>query len=425
MQGIFVSADNGLTWSKRNTDLADNTGFNFLNGVPVGGIYINSNAVVLGIRRGVYKSIDHGQTWIPKLSVSDNSLTHLIGDKNRSFAFTSTGQYYSTTESETWTSRNDIIFNNTGIRGGMIKGDTIVLLGSSNNVFISKDFGISWASSVISSNVFTSTRAIYVNSKLFVSTWSGIFVSPDLGSTWTKSSNGLPNDEVTGLTNRGNDLYAGTTKGVYISYDQGGQWHPVNDGFSKGDASPLAFNSSFLFSGSYGTSVWSIPLEKLNVEPVCTGITPGLQLVRGETITIELNDLTIIDPDDNFPADFSMTILPGDNYTVSGNVVTPAIDFEGDLSITIIVNDGHNNSQAFIATIGVVVGTEKEHKEHPFLYPNPATDIISIGSENRPAASYRIRDYLGRIVLQNKGTEFQVDRSVINITQLPPGIYFL
>jgi hypothetical protein len=70
-------------------------------------------------------------------------------------------------------------------------------------------------------------------------------------------------------------------------------------------------------------------------------------------LTILIDDLDVTDPDNLFPADFTLTVQAGANYTLVGNTVTPAVGFAGELSVPVVVNDGTDDSDAFAVTVKV------------------------------------------------------------------------
>lgn len=86
--------------------------------------------------------------------------------------------------------------------------------------------------------------------------------------------------------------------------------------------------------------------------PVIIGGGP-LSTPEETALTITLADLTVTDPDSNYPADFTLSVQAGANYTVAGSTITPALDFNGNLSVPVIVNDGTSNSAPFNLTVSV------------------------------------------------------------------------
>ena len=63
-----------------------------------------------------------------------------------------------------------------------------------------------------------------------------------------------------------------------------------------------------------------------NVAPQITGQAP-ITINQGQSATITLSQLTVTDPDDNYPTGFTLTVNNGTNYTRSGKTITPAANF--------------------------------------------------------------------------------------------------
>ncbi|MCO7223954.1 reprolysin-like metallopeptidase [Pleionea sp. CnH1-48] len=112
----------------------------------------------------------------------------------------------------------------------------------------------------------------------------------------------------------------------------------VNDG----QADSNIFNLSITVQASGGG----------NQAPQITGQS-SLSVQQGQSITLALSNLTVTDPDNNYPADFTMTIMDGSNYTHSGLVVTPTAGFSGTLTVPVKVNDGQADSNTFNLSITV------------------------------------------------------------------------
>ena len=89
-----------------------------------------------------------------------------------------------------------------------------------------------------------------------------------------------------------------------------------------------------------------------NVPPVITGQVP-MTVTQGQSATITLSQLTVSDPDDNYPSGFTLTVYSGSNYAVSGATITPSSNFKGKLTVPVSVNDGENESQKFDLKVDV------------------------------------------------------------------------
>lgn len=73
-----------------------------------------------------------------------------------------------------------------------------------------------------------------------------------------------------------------------------------------------------------------------------------------QAITIQLTDLEVEDNDDWFyPWGFTLKVYPGDHYQVSGNTVTPNLNFNGELTVPVTVNDGKDESDRYDLKITV------------------------------------------------------------------------
>lgn len=96
----------------------------------------------------------------------------------------------------------------------------------------------------------------------------------------------------------------------------------------------------------------NIVVNPVNDKPVITGQST-LTMNEGETISITPGHLTVVDPDDKYPADFTMKIHAGSNYSVAGTQVTPANGFSGRLSVNVTVHDGSVESEMY--ALGVTV----------------------------------------------------------------------
>ena len=110
----------------------------------------------------------------------------------------------------------------------------------------------------------------------------------------------------------------------------------------------------FVNDGTANSAIYNlqISVNTTNDPPVITGQDP-LNTDEGVAITIGLDNLTVEDPDNTYPDDFTLTILPGPNYTFSGNVVTPNADYEGVVSVGVKVNDGAVDSAPYSLQISI------------------------------------------------------------------------
>lgn len=137
----------------------------------------------------------------------------------------------------------------------------------------------------------------------------------------------------------------------------------VNDGVSVSD--PFSFQ---------------IQVGDANDAPVITGQT-ALATDEEMPVTLSLSNLIVFDPDNAFPAGFTLLISPGTNYVVSGTTITPVVNFAGALTIPVRVSDGVNNSPTFDFQLQV-----NQINDPPSFAAIPNQQV----AENSPAGSVTI-----------------------------------
>jgi len=115
---------------------------------------------------------------------------------------------------------------------------------------------------------------------------------------------------------------------------------------------PVSVSDGKATSNTFNTT---LVVNSINDTPKITGQNP-LATDPGAPITVSLTDLQVSDPDNNFPQDFSLSILNGEKYSVAQNVITPVAGFDGSLAANVTVNDGQASSDIFSLIIDVRKG---------------------------------------------------------------------
>ncbi|MFE8070872.1 putative Ig domain-containing protein [Marinobacteraceae bacterium S3BR75-40.1] len=116
--------------------------------------------------------------------------------------------------------------------------------------------------------------------------------------------------------------------------------------------------------------------QLVDAVPVITGQT-ALAMDEDSTLTLDLSNLTVNDSDSNYPTDFTLHVQSGTNYTVSGNSIRPATNFNGQLSVPVTVDDGRNTSAPY--TLSVTVNPVNDS---PHISGSPAPEVLE-GAEYR------------------------------------------
>ena len=155
----------------------------------------------------------------------------------------------------------------------------------------------------------------------------------------------------------------------------------------------------------------------VNSAPVLTAVA-NKSIKEGETLTLTMADVTATDAEGDA---LSLVIANGNNYTVSGNTITPASGFTGTLSVGISVTDGELTSNQMVMTVTVTPATGMDDNTAATVsaYPNPFTDYVVIESEE-PIRSVSFINLLGKTVQHTSMPETR-----ISTQNLLPGIYLI
>ena len=131
-------------------------------------------------------------------------------------------------------------------------------------------------------------------------------------------------------------------------------------------------------SASATSSTWSFTTEApANVPPTITGQNP-LATNEDTSLTIVPANLTVTDPDNTYPTGFSLTVQSGANYTLAGNTITPALNFNGTLTVPVKVNDGLADSNIFNLTVTVTPVNDAPVITNPGNQNNSEGSTISL-----------------------------------------------
>jgi gliding motility-associated-like protein len=134
-----------------------------------------------------------------------------------------------------------------------------------------------------------------------------------------------------------------------------------------------------------------ITVTPSNDAPTITGQVP-MAINEDESITLEFNHLTVVDPDNSYPTGFSIIVNAGQNYTFNGTTVAPAKDFSGQLHIPVQVSDGSLSSNVFTVhvTVNAVNDSPVITGQQPLSTPEDTPIAVSLNHlfVNDPDNSY-------------------------------------
>jgi hypothetical protein len=189
-------------------------------------IVIQDNQIFSGTFEGVYVSSNNGDTWsATNIGLPEYSwVLTLAVNNNVMYAGTwDSGIYKSTNNGGNWSEANNGLPANTKIYIFAVNGNDIFAGTWGAGIFLSSNNGESWTdlnSGLTDLNIYA--LAIY-GTQIFAGTsQEGVFVSSNYGGNWTTANDGLTDNTVSSLTISNDTIFAGTAgSGIWV--------RPIND----------------------------------------------------------------------------------------------------------------------------------------------------------------------------------------------------
>ncbi len=306
--GLFLSTDNGASWSAINNGLDSS--------IFISSFIVNGNNIYAGTynNKGIFKSTDNGVSWNVINNTLPSMVTSFAVSGENLFAGTlERGVFLSTDGGISWDAVNNGL-TDTLVKSLAISG-TKIFAGTNKGVFLSSDNGNSWNSigTGLPINIGIKTLAIS-GSNIFVGTWGhGIFLSTDNGASWNEANNGTTSDQIWTFMIIGKNILTATEGGgVFLTIDNGESWTAVNNGFLENRPSiwSLAIYNNDIYAGTESYGVWKRPLSevitgmnvtesqksdigiKINPNPVEQKTKISYQLPVKSNINISVYDIT-------------------------------------------------------------------------------------------------------------------------------------
>ena len=286
VSGIYKSTDDGVTWSLANNTL-----------LTVQALKVNGGTIYAGTSAGgVYFSTNNGTTWTTiNTGLTSLNITCFAMNGTDLYAGTgAAGAFKLSTLGGNWSAVN------TGITTTTVYAITImganIYLGTNTGIYLSSNFGVSWAPSnngLITTEIWdmaydtstnllfagsggSTTNGAYITSSnganwtsinvgltnltvnsyaittgyVFVGTNGGVFYSTNNGSSWTATS---VTTSVKSIVISGTSIFAGGSSGVYLSTNNGSTWSAFNTGLTTTNVNALTISGTNIFAGTVGT----------------------------------------------------------------------------------------------------------------------------------------------------------------------------
>jgi hypothetical protein len=225
--GVFLSTNNGTSWSAVNDGLADLDGKAFVTSLVVSKSNADGTNLFAGTFGGVYLSTNNGTNWI---RLGDNVFEPLIISDTNLFAGGYFGVCISINNGKNWTAINNGLPVQSGVTAFTVSPNGIGGL----NLFAA--FG-----------------------------WDGVYLSTNNGSKWIEANNGIMYNNVLCLTSFGTNIFAGTNNGVFLTTNNGKNWISENSGlitYQDYVIQALVVLDSLLFAGT-PNSVLRRPISEM------------------------------------------------------------------------------------------------------------------------------------------------------------------
>jgi len=254
--GIYLSSDNGGTWTQVNNGLTD---------LFISSVRVNENGVLYTTGfDGIFRSADHGASWTAINNGLLNPVTNAVAFDTgaRIFAANTLGLYRSDDNGDSWSPVTSYVQTpENSINSIAVNTLSYIYLGTAGEgIYFSTDGGNSWQQRDIGSNKPVTCIYVEDNGMLLATscdngseTGDGIFISTDNGNTWSTLNNGLGELAVLSVIQfSGEELFAGTYhQGIFHSTDNGNTWEQFNDGLNATNVGSFAKSmDGFIYSGT-------------------------------------------------------------------------------------------------------------------------------------------------------------------------------
>jgi photosystem II stability/assembly factor-like uncharacterized protein len=252
--GLFVSTDNGTGWTMDSASLSH---------IPVTALAMSGTNLFAGTLQGVFVSTDNGISWIQSYNTPSSNVTRFAVTASSVFVTDSGFVFRSTNGGSSWTSVSkglpQYVRSVSGLYAAFSQVYVVVSYEycdgcSGTAVCRSTDNGENWTTCGIP----IYDILLQHDANLLAATSNGVLLSTDQGTSWAVVSNGLPQSSiVNALAVSGTNIFAAIpVSGVFLSTNNGTSWAAVNNGLTTTiGVGALAFSGTNLFAGTDGGGV--------------------------------------------------------------------------------------------------------------------------------------------------------------------------
>jgi photosystem II stability/assembly factor-like uncharacterized protein len=454
--GVYRSADRGLSWNLSNTG--------FPSGMWAKSFAATPGHLIAGTySEGLFVSTDDGQTWtahsngVPDLPFPTGlphnypSTEAIITSGPNVIAATVNGVYASSDNGNTWTEKISGIMGNE-IFGVAANGAFVYAGGARTGAYVSSNSGSSWSRPNTGLTSYDVLDVATKNTMAFVSTLNqGVFRSTDNGNTWSLANTGLTSN-VKAIEPDSLRLLAlttgasGTPSGLFQSLDNGTTWTEITTplvGYSAVESSGTdfyvaGFGGEIVYSNNAGTT-WSDISSNLPAETITALLKQGGSIFAGTfsmgvyrsdnnggswtAVNSGISNLNIMDLYYSSGKVYVAT-WGGGIFSSSDNGNTWTAD-NGGLNDYYVRNLASNGANLYAATAsGVYQRAMSVHINEAVnndagipVYPNPSTGSFQLQATGQVS----VYNSAGILVY----TEYQEGNKLIDLSTKAKGIYVI
>ena len=212
---VYRSTNNGNNWTSTGFDALYNE---FNNFIIAGSLVYATDNSDFNTTEHIFVSSDNGQTWTvinSGLPSSVHNAYALVLKGSVLFLGTDNGVYKNTVGQNNWTSVSSGL-TNMYIKSLVVSGSTIYAGTQGGGIFKTTNDGAQWTDASTGLPLFTAITCFATSgSNVFAGTDNGVFVTAN-GTSWANINTGLIDTSITVMTTSANYLWAGTnSQGVW------------------------------------------------------------------------------------------------------------------------------------------------------------------------------------------------------------------
>ncbi|MBX7153517.1 MAG: T9SS type A sorting domain-containing protein [Bacteriodetes bacterium] len=392
--GLFLSTDNGSSWSEVSTPSVrsyvglDTTYYPTCYGSDSLYWYVGSTA------DGIYRSPDKGRTWSQTQDTLRDPITAIVSHNGVVYAGTADGLYYSTNNGNQWHfAPHTTPTTYHTIYGVTVVRDTVVAL-TRNGTWIITGTDTSRMLKLFKVRLNEFIHVATIRDTMYVATDKSLYYSGDIGRTWAELRNTTGTlGTITGMTNNGVVTMLSTTKGVLQVTGDSTQWIARNTGLTiDGVATQPLVTSITHFAKHLYASIFS------ETYPEKSGVYQSTD-----------NGLTW------YPANDGLTHRSIVSLTVIDSVLLAAVDSKEMPSC------GVWWLQLPYSPLTDVAETETPQQSTLALFPHPANNALTITTPDGTPITLTVYNVNGKLMYEQEIT--MQSSIVLNTSQFANGCY--